>query len=101
MRQDRDDETTIIEIQHAWSSSMSGAFTDLNQPTCHGCLNKPDYECAACGAPASMWTEAGDGRHAVAWCATCHDELVAGRPINAQALIYLTFAPTIPVAPTH
>jgi hypothetical protein len=96
MRNDRDDETTIVEIQHVWPSSISGAVTDLNQPTCHGCLTKPDSECAACGAPASVWTEAGDGRHSVAWCVACHDELVSGRPANAQALVYLTFAPIVP-----
>lgn len=101
MRQDRDDEMTIIEIRHVWPSGASGAITDLNQPSCHGCLDKPDYECAACGAPASVWTEAGDGRHSVAWCAACHRDLITGRPINAQALVYLTFAPKVPATPAR
>ena len=99
MRNDRDDEMTIVEIQRVWPSNASGALMDLNQPTCHGCLEKPDRDCAACGAPASFWTEAGDGRHAVAWCATCHDELVAGRPANAQPLEYLALASTVVAAP--
>lgn len=96
MRNDRDDEMSIVEIQHVWPSS-SGAVMDLNQPTCHGCLQKPDHDCAICGAPATVWTEAGDGRHAVAWCARCHDELLAGRPANAQPLVYLA----VPVTPAR
>jgi hypothetical protein len=59
------------------------------QSVCQGCRERPDRLCAACGAPASIWTEAGDGRHAVAWCATCHAVLVSGRPANAPPLEYL------------
>jgi len=99
MRNDRDDEMTIVEIQRVWPGNASGALMDLNQPTCHGCLDKPDRACASCGAPASVWTEAGDGRHAVAWCAACHNELVAGRPANAQPLVYLT--PLVALTPAR
>ncbi len=56
---------------------------------CEGCLLRPDRACAVCGALASVWTEAGDGRHAVAWCAPCHDLLLSGRPASAPPLVYL------------
>ncbi len=58
--------------------------------TCEGCLLRPDRACAVCGAPASVWTDAGDGRHAVAWCAPCHDLLLSGRPASAPPLVYLS-----------
>jgi hypothetical protein len=101
MRNDRDNEMTFAGSQRVWPSAGGSLVTDLNQPTCHGCLDKPDRECAACGAPAAVWTEAGDGRHSVAWCAACHDELVAGRPTNAQPLIYMTFAAIVAAVPTR
>ena len=62
---------------------------EVNAVTCHGCLHRPDRECVACGAPASVWTDACDGRHSVAWCATCHALLLSGRPATAAPLIYL------------
>lgn len=83
---------TDSEIEAAASERLwfgASAATDMSQPTCHGCRERPDRDCAACGAPASVWTEAGDDRHAVAWCAACHAELVCGRPANAQPLTYL------------
>ena len=56
---------------------------------CEGCRVRRDTNCACCGARASIWTEAGDGKHAVAWCAACHDLLLSGRPENATPLDYL------------
>ena len=56
---------------------------------CEGCRDRRDLDCAACGAPAAYWTEAGDGKHAVAWCQQCHALLVSGRPENAPPLVYL------------
>lgn len=62
---------------------------ESNTIMCEGCRVRRDTMCAACGARASVWTEAGDGKHAVAWCAECHDLLLSGRPANAQPLEYL------------
>lgn len=72
-----------------WLGAITGG--EGTQATCLGCLDRPDRACAACGARASMWTEAGDGRHTVAWCAACHELLLSGRPANAQPLVYLNF----------
>lgn len=65
------------------------APTEIGQHGCTGCRERPDLHCAACGAPASVWTEAGDGRHAVAWCARCLALLLSGRPESAEPLVYL------------
>lgn len=62
---------------------------DAGQHGCTGCRERPDRQCAACGAPASVWTEAGDGRHAVPWCVRCHALLLSGRPETADPLVYL------------
>jgi hypothetical protein len=62
---------------------------EAGQHGCTGCLGRPDRLCAACGALASIWTEAGDRRHAVAWCARCHASLMSGRPESAEPLVYL------------
>ena len=79
-------ETMIVARDHV----APGAGTaDVSQGGCQGCRARPDRACAACGAPASIWTEAGDGRHAVAWCAACHELLLSGRPETAQPLQYL------------
>lgn len=65
---------------------------ESNAIMCEGCRTRRDTMCAACGARARVWTEAGDGKHAVAWCVACHDLLLSGRPETAQPLNYL---PTI------
>jgi hypothetical protein len=69
-----------------------------SQATCQGCLDRPDRACVACGAPATIWTDAGDGRHAVAWCGPCHELLLSGRPSSAQPLIYLEVAAPVGAA---
>ena len=69
--------------------SEAALANEASQSVCAGCLDRPDRECAACGAPASIWTQAGDGRHAVAWCAACHTLLLSGRPSSAAPLEYL------------
>ena len=69
--------------------SAAALANEASQALCSGCLDRPDRECAACGAPASVWTDAGDGRHAVAWCEACHMMLLSGRPAAAAALVYL------------
>jgi hypothetical protein len=74
----------------AYEEARPGADpAEGGQVGCQGCRQRPDRACAACGALASIWTEAGDGRHAVAWCAACHELLLSGRPANAQPLAYL------------
>jgi hypothetical protein len=65
---------------------------ESNSIMCEGCRLRRDAQCAACGARASVWTEAGDGKHAVAWCARCHGLLLSGRPENAPPLVYLSIA---------
>jgi hypothetical protein len=75
------------ERERAWPSASPAA--DMSHATCQGCRTRPDRECAACGAPASIWTEAGDGRHAVPWCDACHELLLSGRPTSAKPLVYL------------
>jgi hypothetical protein len=73
---------------------LFGTGGDGESPSimCEGCRSRRDMECACCGRRASVWTEAGDGKHAVAWCAACHDLLLSGRPENAQPLAYLPLA---------
>lgn len=87
MRRSDDMETQTEERGQMWLGTLAAG--ESSQVTCHGCLDRPDRDCAACGARASVWTEAGDGRHAVAWCAACHELLLSGRPANAQPLVYL------------
>jgi len=70
--------------------SEAALVNEASQALCSGCLDRPDPDCAACGAPATVWTEAGDARHAVAWCAACHALLLSGRPATAAPLVYLT-----------
>lgn len=83
------DQDGQVALVHAHSLFGESATGDAHQAACAGCRERRDKACAACGARASLWTEAGDGRHAVAWCAACHDLLVSGRPANAQPLAYL------------
>ncbi len=83
----RGTETMIVERDRMAPGASTAA--DVSQGGCQGCRARPDRACAACGAPTSIWTEAGDGRHAVAWCAACHELLLSVRPENAQPLRYL------------
>lgn len=78
--------------------SEAALANEASQALCSGCLDRPDPDCAACGAPATVWTEAGDGRHAVAWCAGCHALLLSGRPPAAAPLVYLTLPSPAPAA---
>jgi hypothetical protein len=89
-------ETTIVTRSHM--AAVPGTAADVGQGGCQGCRARPDRACAACGVPASIWTEAGDGRHAVAWCAACHELLLSGRPENAQPLQYLPAREPVPAA---
>lgn len=86
--QGRDDEgqVALVRAHTLFGESLSG---DTQHASCSGCRDRRDRACAACGAPASIWTDAGDGRHAVAWCEACHHLLMSGRPANAQPLVYL------------
>ena len=78
--------------------SEAALAIEASQAVCAGCLDRPDRECAACGASACVWTGAGDGRHAVAWCAACHALLLSGRPATAAPLVYLTIPAPAPAA---
>ena len=78
--------------------SEAALANEASQALCSGCLDRPDPDCAACGAPATVWTEAGDGRHAVAWCAGCLALLLSGRPPAAAPLVYLTLPSPAPAA---
>lgn len=79
-------ESAREEHEHSW---LGANHADTSHATCLECRARPDRACAACGAPARIWTEAGDGRHAVAWCAACHELLLSGRAESAPALVYL------------
>jgi hypothetical protein len=84
-------ELSFVERTHMQTENGSASDTNhANQAVCQGCLDRPDRLCAACGAPATIWTEAGDGRHAVAWCTACHELLLSGRPSTAEPLVYLS-----------
>jgi hypothetical protein len=94
----RNGQTDSLVVERKPKALAFTTAADVSQGGCQGCRARPDRACAACGAPASIWTEAGDGRHAVAWCAACHELLLSGRPENAQPLTYLPAREPVPAA---
>jgi hypothetical protein len=98
MQQLQDTEMTALFVAPERVAPGASTAASVGPAECQGCLERPDRLCAACGAPARVWTEAGDRRHAVAWCRACHDALVSQRPPNAPPLVYLPISQPVPAA---
>ncbi len=89
--------TALFAMRERVEPGASTAAT-VGPAECQGCLDRPDRLCAACGALARIWTDAGDRRQAIAWCLACHEELLSQRPSNAAPLVYLPISQPVPAA---